>query len=132
MSPLLLGGRPPRYENGVMTDSGSLSGIDRLLLTLAARYGPEGQEVALHHLRTFFDLSRRKDEGWASWIQRFYLVFADAQATGLALNVFGQAFLLLYWGRIEPGQLRDCLSQFGGKLPKHEEQLQALMAHLKR
>ena len=89
ITPLLLGGRPPRYENGVMVNSGSLSGIDRLLLTLAARYGPETQEVALHHLRTFFDLSRKGGENWASWIQRFYLVFADSQATGLSMNVFG-------------------------------------------
>ena len=115
-----------------MTDPGTLSGIDRLLLTLAARYGPEGHGVDLPYMRTSSALSRRNDEAWASWIQRFYLVFADAQATGLALNVFGQASLLLYWGRIEPQALRDCLSQFGGKLPKHEEQLQALMAHLKR
>ncbi len=55
--PLLSGGRPPQLDqDGSVVDEGTPSGIDRLLLTLAARWGPDGQELALCYMRVFVDL----------------------------------------------------------------------------
>ncbi len=88
--------------------------------------------MALFHLRTFFELRRRNGESWHSFTQRFYLAYADAAAAGLQLSVFGQSFLLSFWGFLSPDSLRDCLSQFHGRRPRSEHQIQALMAHLKR
>ncbi len=82
-------------EEGNLTDPGELSGIDKLLLALAARYGPEAEELCLYHLKVFFaDLKTRDREGWGAWMQRFFMVFADAEAAGLALNIFGPTLLL--------------------------------------
>ncbi len=80
IAPSLRGGKPPTYDAyGNLVDPGTLSGIDHLLLVLAARVGPEQEELALYHPKLFLaDLGRRPGEGWFAWIQRFFMVFSDA------------------------------------------------------
>ena len=76
-------------EQGGFLDTGELSGRDRLLLALAVRYGPEAQELCLYYLKIFFELRRKGGESWGGWIQRFFMVYADTESTGLRLNIFG-------------------------------------------
>ena len=68
--PLLSGGwHPVVNAEGIIVDDGDLSGIDKLLLVLAFRYGPENEELALYYLEVFYaDLRRKSGEGWGSWI----------------------------------------------------------------
>ena len=66
IAPLTSGGRPPKYDQyGQTVDPGCLSGIGILIIMLASRYGPEGQDLAMNKLKNFFSIRRRAGKPWS-------------------------------------------------------------------